>query len=325
MRNATLIFCMKGKMAKKVTYIFLIVFLLCSLSGCKHEQTEDIYILYTNDVASEVDGEVGYAGVKGLKDQMEKQYNYVALVDAGDYYDGSLSKSSDGKAIMKIMNAVGYDVVTIGNQEFSIGLDALKDDIAHSDFKYVSCNIRYTGKGFNPLRKVKPYVIKNFGGTKVAFIGVTTPETLIPNKPAYEAILDNGEPIYDFYGDNEGQDLYAQIQKTVDKVRKKVDYVILIAHLGTFGVMDGYSSYEVIGHTNGIDVVIDGHSHAIISGEPVLNKDGDQVALTSTGEKLENVGVLQIHPDHTFTTVLYPSVYEKDESIESLIQSIVSQ
>ena len=223
------------------------------------------------------------------------------------------------------MNAVGYDVAVIGNQEFSIGLDALKDNIRHSDFQYVSCNMRYTGRGWNPLSKVKPYVIKNFGGTKVAFVGVTTPETLIPNKPAYEAITENGVPVFDFYGENEGLDLYEQIQKTVDKARKRADYVILIAHLGTFGVTDGWSSYEVIGHTNGIDVVIDGHSHAIISGEPVLNKDGDLVALTSTGEKLQNVGILQIHPDHTFTTVLYPSASEKDESVESLIQSIVSQ
>ncbi len=316
---------MKMTVKNKFLTVFIMLCMLLTLSACKHEQTEDIVILFTNDVASAVEGDIGYAGVKGFKNELEAENKYVALVDAGDFLDGQLSRDSAGKKIVKIMNAVGYDAAAVGNQEFSNGVDELRDCIKSSDFAYLSCNLKYVGKGRNKLSGVKPYVIKNYGGTKVAFIGVTTPETLIPGKPAYIAILENGEPAYDFYSGNDGWDLYEQIQKTVDKVRKKVDYVVLLAHLGTFSVTEGFSSYEVISQTSGIDIVIDGHAHAVISGEIVLNKEGEDVLIVSTGELLHNIGIMRIHPDRSIETVLYPMAYQKDEKIEELVSSLLSQ
>ncbi len=292
------------------------------MSGCEHEQTEDIYILYTNDVASEVNGDIGYAGVKGYLDEMRNEHKYVSLVDAGDFFDGALSFASKGKSIVEIMNAVGYDVAALGNQEFAIGLDALSENIDASDFEYLSCNIKYLGPGQDPLKKVKPYVIKKYGYTKIAFIGVTTPETLIEGKNARAAIEKDGEVLYSFYEGNDGEDLYEQVQKTIDKVRNRVDYVIVVAHLGSNSVTEGFSSVELIDRTSGIDVVIDGHSHTVNPGEGVYDADGNNVVLTSTGEKLQNIGVLTIHPDHTFNTVLYPSVYEHDVSVQALIDSL---
>ena len=310
---------------KKLLKILLLIFILC-LSGCNVEQTENIYIVYTNDVGGEVNGEIGYAGVKGYLDSLKKEKKYVSLVDSGDFLEGNLAIKTNGEAIVDIMNAVGYDVVALGNQEFSLGLDVLSSAANRSKFPFVSCNIKYLGKGRNPLRKVKPYVIKRYGWTKIAFIGVVTPETILRDgKPAYNAVTNNGEPLFYFYEDNEGQALYDQIQKTVDKVRDRVDYVILLAHLGSNSTIEGFNSYDVISHTNGIDVVIDGHSHTVISGEGVPNKDGTMVVLTSTGEKLQNVGVLDISPEHTYTTVLYPIIYEKDESLQGLIDSLVEK
>ena len=135
------------------------------------------------------------------------------------------------------------------------------------------------------------------------------------------AIEKDGQLLYGFYEGDEGEELYSQVQKTIDKVRKKVDYVIVLSHLGSNSVTEGFSSYDLIDHTSGIDVVIDGHSHTVISGEGVYDSEGNNVVLTSTGEKLQNLGVLIIHPDHTFNTVLYPSVDEKDSSIDELIAS----
>ena len=304
-------------------FFYFLIFLLCvSLSSCKHEQPEDIYILYTNDVAGAVYGGVGYAGVKGYKDQLKNEHQYVSLVDAGDFFDGSFSERDKGKAVVQIMNMVGYDVVAVGNQEFSIGLVALAENIAESAFDYVSCNLKYIGKESDPLMKVKPYVIKKYGWTKVAFIGVTTPETMTEGKPSYEAIRQDDQFLCRFYEENDGSDLYEQVQRTSDKVRNKVDYVIIVSHLGSNSVTEGFSSYDLIDHTSGIDVVIDGHSHTVISGEGVYDADGNNVVLTSTGKELENLGVLTIHPDHTFNTVLYPSVYEKDSGIDELISSL---
>ncbi len=285
-------------------------------------QTEDIYILYTNDVASAVDENFGYAGVKGYKDMLKEEHEYVALVDAGDFFDGTLASRSNGEDIVELMNAVGYDVAAVGNQEFSIGIKALKRNIRNSDFKYVSCNIRYIGNKWNMLKRVKPYVIKRYGPIKVAYIGVTTPETLTPGKMAYVACLENGEVAYDFYQADEGLELYDQVQKTVDSVRNKVDYVIVLAHLGSNNVTEGFSSYDLITHTRGIDAVIDGHSHTPILGEPVLNLDGEDVALTSTGQKFQNLGVMVLKSDHTIFTNLYPTIYESDEKIEKLVEEI---
>lgn len=312
-------------MKKNVLKILTVMFLVLSLSSCKHEQTEDIIILYTNDVASKLDGNITYAQVKGYKDMLESENHYVSLVDAGDFFDGPASSFSKGSYIVELMNMVGYDFVVLGNQEFSIGLDALKKNIDDSDFTYLSCNLDYTGFLGNPLGKVKSYAIKNYGGTKIAFIGVTTPDTLTPGKPSYDAVVKDGKLLYHLYEDNEGQDLYKQVQKTVDKVRKKVDYVIVLAHLGQNSVKEGFSSYDLIANTSGIDVVIDGHSHTPNDGEAVTNIDGEMVVLTSAQEKLEFLGELRIHPDHTYNTVLYSSINETNENVEELIQAIQNQ
>ncbi len=310
---------------KRLLILSIFILVLC-LTGCEHEQTEDIIILYTNDVAGELHGNVSFAELKAYKDKLMTENKYVSLVDAGDFLDGIVSRVSNGKYIVELMNAVGYDFVAVGNQEFSNGLDELAENIDDSAFVYLSCNLKYIGGWRNPLRKIKPYVIKNYGGTKIAFIGVTTPETLKPGKRSYSAITnDDGELLYSFYEGNDGQDLYAQVQKTVNKVRKKADYVVVLAHLGQNSVAEGFSSYELIANTRGIDVVIDGHSHTPNSGEAVDNMDGEMVVLTSTQERLEYLGELRIHPDHTYTTVLYWSFEESDESIEELTRSIENQ
>ena len=292
------------------------------LSSCTHEQKDDIYIVFTNDVASTIDGNIGYAGLKGFTDQIRMEHPYVTLVDAGDFYDGDVAAKSKGVYITDLMDITGYEIVAIGNQEFSIGLDALGANMNDADFAFVSCNIKYLGDGEDPISARKPYVIKNYGGTKIAFIGVTTPETTKPGKAAYNAILKDGELLYDFYGGNEGQDLYDQVQKTVDSVRKKVDYVIVLAHLGMNSVMKGYSSYELIANTTGIDAVIDGHSHTLNTGEAVPNKEGINVILTSTGQKFENIGVMTINKDHTFTTVTYPVTYYYDDRVSQMVDEI---
>lgn len=313
-------------MKKSYLKLITLIVVMTSVFGCSFEQTESIFILYTNDVGGQANGEIGYAGVKGYADYLKSKNKYVSLVDSGDYLEGKLADISDGEYITQIMNEVGYDVVAVGNQEFSHGVNALAKNISRSRFDYVSCNIKYLGAGFNPLRSIKPYVIKRYGWTKIAFIGVTTPETILKTgKPSYEALMKNGEAQFYLFEDYEGKELYDQIQKTVDRVRNKVDYVILLAHLGSNSTIEGYNSYDVISNTNGIDVVIDGHSHTVISGEAVNNKDGEIVVLTSTGQKLENIGVLEIHPDHSFMTILYPSVYETDSSTQELVDYLYSR
>ena len=310
---------------RKIKLLILILLMLPVMCGCHHEQTEDINIVYTNDAANVLKGDVGYAGVKYFKDQLQANSSYVTLVDAGDFYDGTISSEGGSIYITNIMNAVGYEIVAVGNQEFSIGLDDLKNNISNANFTFLSCNLKYLGSGNDPLADVKPYVIKKYGWTKVAFIGVTTPETLVPGKAAYNAIVEDGQVLYSFYENEEGEQLYKQVQKTIDSVRKKVDYVIVLAHLGSNSVQPGFSSIDLIANTTGIDVVIDGHSHTPNTGEAFTNKDGESVILTSTGEKLQCVGLLTIHPDHTYNTALYYSAGGKDQEIEAICDSVYEE
>ena len=125
--------------AFKIISILLLSLALCS---CRQEQSEDIYILYTNDVASTFTGNIGYAGVKAYKNKLEEEHSYVSLVDAGDFLDGDIAALSRGEFNVEVMNAVGYDVAAVGNQEFSVGLSALANDVSESKFTYISCNLR---------------------------------------------------------------------------------------------------------------------------------------------------------------------------------------
>lgn len=307
---------------KRIFSLLSLILLLCS---CTYEQNDDIYILFTNDVASCMNNGVTYAGVKYYKDELMAEHRNVMLVDAGDFFDGDVSAYSKGEEIVTVMNAVGYDIVCLGNQEFSIGMDALKKNISESDFDYLSCNLKYLGKGNDPLKAVKPYVIKKLGGVRVAFIGITTPETLIPDKPAYEAITLDGQTIYSFYEHDDGQELYERVQKIVDKASRRAEYVIVLSHLGSNSVMEGFSSYDLIANTTGIDVVIDAHSHNEIFGEVVPNKEGINVILTSSGHELRYLGELIIKTDHTYQTTLYSIVYGKDDYVQAIVDGIYAE
>ena len=293
-----------------------------TLCACSNEQREDIFILYTNDTASELHGDISFSNIKGYKDRLVNEGKGVFLVDAGDFLDGSISYRSKGLDIVKIMNLVDYDAAALGNQEFSIGVDALKECIEASDFDYLSCNMRFTGLSEEPLKAVKPYVIKKVKGISVAFIGVTTPDILIPGKPSYEALIENGELIYDFYEGNKGYDLYERVQSFIDEASKKADYVIVLAHLGSNSTREGFSSYDLIANTSGIDALIDAHSHTLVEGETVLDKDGNEVLLTSTGEKLSRLGVMKLSIDHSCSSMLLSSIDETDSEVDQLIESL---
>lgn len=308
---------------KKAIQLLLITIMALCMFGCSHEQDHDIYILYTNDVHCAAEGNIGYAGVKYFKDSYVNSHTYVAMVDCGDFASGGpIGQYREGEEIVMLMNDCGYDVAVMGNQDFIYGMDAAVSMIEQAKFSIVGCNIKYTGSNSNRLNGISPYVIKKFGHTKVAFIGVMTPDTLIETKPSHKAFMEDGALVYSMYEGNDGQDFYDQVQKTVDSIRKKVDYVIVLSHLGIESKSEPYTSFSLITNTTGIDVVIDAHSHTVNFGEFLPNKDGEDVVLTQTGKELEYVGELILRKDHTYSTVLYPNVDGKDPFIEAEINDI---
>ncbi len=266
-------------------------------------KSDDIVILYTNDVHCGVDDNIGYDGLKLYKREMETQYEHVILVDAGDAIQGApIGSFSKGAYITELMNAVGYDAAAVGNHEFDYGMKELMVRAEELNCGYISANFysRETGELL-----FDPYKIIKAGDKKIAFVGATTPETLFASTPVYFQ-NDKGEFIYGF---GEEGDIYELLQTAVDNARGEgADYVIIVGHLGESSVKKGWSAPEIAAELTGVDVIIDGHSHETTPGMKVASKDGKDTVITQTGTKLANIGKLVITSDGKITTGLVDSV-----------------
>ncbi|MBR1831038.1 MAG: 5'-nucleotidase C-terminal domain-containing protein [Ruminiclostridium sp.] len=272
-------------------------------------KSDDIVILYTNDVHCGIDVNIGYDGLALYKREMQAQYENVLVVDAGDAIQGMpVGTLSKGAYITRLMNAVGYDAATLGNHEFDYSLKTLQVRAEELDCGYVSANFynKETGK---PL--FDAYKIIEAGDKKIAFVGATTPETLSGSTPIYFQ-NDAGEYIYGF---GEDGSIYELLQTAVDDARDDgADYVILLAHLGENYVREGWSAQEVVAELTGVDAVIDGHSHEVTPGITVKSKDGKDVVITQTGTKFANIGKMTITTDGRISTELINSVPAPDEN-----------
>ena len=286
------------------------------------EKSNDIVILYTNDVHCAVDDNIGYAGLAAYKKEMQAAYNYVALVDCGDSVQGDvIGTLSKGEYLVDIMNEVGYDFASFGNHEFDYTLPQLQKLIDKAKYQYLCCNLTYTAKDGKGLTGYKAYEIKTYGNTKVAFVGIDTPESFTKSTPTYFQDA-NGNFVYSFAEGNNGADLYNKVQETVNAAKKDgATYVVAIAHLGIDESSEPWRSTDLIANTTGIDVVLDGHSHSTIEKEMVKNKDGKEIPLSSTGTKLVNIGKLTIS-DGKFTTELVTNYAVKDDATDAFVKSI---
>ena len=288
---------------KKILALFTA---LCLLLGCAVAEEpaapalqKDLVILFTSDVHCGIEQNWGYAGLYALKEKLS-QDNYVLLVDDGDAIQGEpVGTMTRGDAIVNIMNAVGYDVAIPGNHEFDYGMDTFLELAKKASYTYVSCNFNKEGELVFP-----PYVIKEFDGVKIAFIGVTTPTTLRSSTPSY-FMNGDGQFIYGFLQDETGEALYAAVQKAADDARAEgAAYVVLLAHLGDEAECSPWMYNEVIGNTTGIDILLDGHSHDT-NQVTVLNKDGKPVLRAACGTKLQEIGAVTIGKDGSISGRLH--------------------
>ena len=286
------------------------------------DESKGIVVLYTNDVHCAVDDNIGYAGVAAYKNAYEKAGYEVVLVDSGDAVQGAtIGTLSKGEYIVEIMNELGYAAAAVGNHEFDYGMDRFMELTELADYDYVAAN--FVDKDGNLV--VDAYTIVEAGGHKIAFVGAATPETFTSSSPAYFQD-ENGNFIYGFCEGGDGSDFYAAIQSAVDSAAAEgADIVIVLSHLGTNLESAPYSASDLIENTNGIDAVLDGHSHSVWAGEIVLNKDGEEVLLSSTGTKLENLGSLTIVDTEDgidFTTELHHEVIFQDDAMAAFVAGI---
>lgn len=259
------------------------------------ELSDDIVVLYTNDVHTYIDGELSYDNIAAIKKELEKMYKYVVLVDAGDHIQGTAYGAMDkGKTISEMMNAAGYDAATLGNHEFDYGMQGCLDAIKRADFPYLSCNFYHENNGVRGENVLDSYKLFELGGDTVAFVGITTPETFSKSTPAYFQNSD-GDFIYNISGGDDGKELANDIQEAINSARENgATKVIALGHLGVDPSSKPWTSEEIIALTSGLDAFIDGHSHTIMKCENVANKEGKNVILTQTGEYFNRIGVMII-------------------------------
>ena len=278
---------------------------------------EDIIILHTNDIHCGVLDNVGFPRLSQYKKDLQKAGHKVLLVDAGDCVQGApIGKLSKGESVVRIMNAVKYDFLIPGNHEFDYGMDQFFKLAKMQKSKYHSCNFIDLRTNTLPLF---PSKIINIGGKKLGFIGVTTPQTLNTSTPKYFQD-DKGNFIYGFFEDETGEKLYAQVQRTIDQVRKDgAQYVFIVGHLGMEGSIPRWASPAIVRNTRGLDALIDGHSHEKYAARYEKNLDGKEILITQTGTKLQTIGKLVLKDDGSFVSTLETDLKNSDKKVEKLI------
>ena len=285
-------------------------------SACWTGEKSEVTILYTNDVHTYIDKqapELTYAAIAALKQSYQNAGKKVLLVDAGDHVQGTAYGSMDqGASIIELMNAAGYDAATPGNHEFDYGMDRAKELMRDADFPYLSCNWVDLRTNLRVLPEIKVFVR---GGVRIAFVGITTPETFTKSTPAYFMNKAQTKYIYDILGGEDGQKLYSAVQKAVDKAKCLADVVIGLGHLGVDPSSSPWTSEEGIAHTTGFDAFIDGHSHTVMENKQVADASGRLVTLTQTGSYFANVGEMTIAPDGTISTRLVSTYDQEDVAV----------
>lgn len=315
---------------------YLSLFSLLTMSvvlftGCKtsklpvnqvYEKQKSIVVIYDNDVHCGIDG---YAKMAGYRDAVSDTA-YSALVSSGDFLQGGTTGAlSHGQYIADIMKHMNYDAITLGNHEFDYGVPVMLNLLNQVGAPVACVNFR----DMQNKRIYEPYVMKQMGNKKVAFIGAVTPTAMATE--AYSFFDKDDNQLYDLAE----KEVYQLVQEQVDAARSNgADYVVVITHLGEEKNYMNVDSHGLVEATNGIDIVLDGHSHSVIPQDIVYNKDGKPIIVTQTGTKLANIGKLVISPEGKFITELIPiekvtqvnaEVQQATDSIKTLMDALVNR
>ena len=290
---------------KRILGLVLTMVMLLSLTGMAFAEGEaalqqDVVVLFTSDAHCGIDQGFGYAGLAAIRQSLEEAGNHVVLVDNGDSIQGEpIGTMTTGEALIELMNTVGYDIAIPGNHEFDYGMERFLELTEKANFPYISANFNKEGE-----LVFAPYVIKEFDGVKIAFVGVTTPKTITSSTPKYFQD-EEGNFIYGFMQDETGEKLYAAVQSAVDAARGEgAAYVVALGHLGNEEACAPWTYADVIANTTGIDALLDGHRHDTDQVQ-MENKDGQTVLRSGCGTKLAGIGCLRIGKDGKLSTELF--------------------
>ena len=269
------------------------------------ELSDDIVIIHLNDVHCGFNDTIGYDGFVLYRKELEKKYKKVIAVDVGDHAQGGvLGAISEGEAVLDILNKIKFDVTTLGNHEFDYGIEQLNKLNEKMSTKYISLNACYRK---NKTQLFEPSTMVEAGGKKIGFIGIVTPLTF---SKTYLSTLreSDGTAIYNFLSNKE--ELYTTIQGEIDKLRSEgANYVILLTHVGMN--VEEYTSNDILSNLNGVDAVLDGHTHKVYNTTS-KDKENKDIHIAQTGTKLANIGQLIIKGDGTILSENIAEVPEPD-------------
>ena len=298
---------MKKLCKRIITFSLVLCMALSVFTGVVYAaDTDTVVILYENDVHCAVEG---YSKLAAMKKELSETYTNVGVVSVGDFVQGgTLGAVSKGEYIVNLMNKVGYDAIALGNHEFDYQLPRLNELNAMSNTKFISCNFQKIGEDKSYF---EPYTIVSYGSVDIAYIAITTPETINSSSPA-QFKNDKGELIYTF---NESK-LYDIVQTNINAAETAgADYVIALSHIGYDESGNLADITDVIENTDGFDVVLDAHSHSVIEEKVIKDKSGDDVLLTSTGTKFEYIGKLTIKNGAFDTELVEVESYTKTDPV----------
>ena len=270
------------KHTKKLLSLLLVLCLILSLSCTAFAADEakpltgKTVILHSNDVHGAIDL---YAAMASLKADYEAQGAEVILADAGDYSQGTVYVSvHKGADAVTMMTATGYDVATIGNHEFDYGYAQLAENMKAAKFKVLCADV--LGADGKTIFDANTIIEK--GGVKIGFFGLETPEAQTKANPKLIEGLK-------FLAGKDGKELYACADAQVKALKEQgADLIVCLSHLGIDGSSEPYTSYDLAKNVKGIDFIIDGHSHTVMTAGP----NGE--AIQSTGTAFANIGVITI-------------------------------
>jgi 2',3'-cyclic-nucleotide 2'-phosphodiesterase (5'-nucleotidase family) len=289
------------------------------------QQQKPIVVLYENDMHCAIDN---YARLAGMRETIASGDSLaVALVSCGDYLQGGVAGSiSKGQYIVDILRHMNYDAIGLGNHEFDYGVPRMNELLSQLPYPVVCANFFEAG---SPVPFYAPYIIRQLGGRRVAFIGAVTGEAM--RSEAYSFYNDNGHLLYDL----KPMEVSRIVQQSVNEVRSQgADIVVLISHLGEQPVANTVNSHELVARTRGIDVVLDGHSHSTIECSEAPNLDGRMIPVSQTGTQLQNIGKLTITPEGKCITQLIPlsdAVYQQPhvkavtDSVKALMKQVTDR
>ena len=298
---------MKKLCKRIITFSLVLCMALSVFTGVVYAaDTDTVVILYENDVHCAVEG---YSKLAAMKNELSETYTNVGVVSVGDFVQGgTLGAVSKGEYIVNLMNKVGYDAIALGNHEFDYQLPRLNELNAMSNTKFISCNFQKIGEDKSYF---EPYTILSYRNVDVAYIAITTPETINSSSPT-QFKNDKGDLIYTF---NESK-LYDIVQRNINAAETAgADYVIALSHIGYDESGNLADITDVIENTDVFDVVLDAHSHSVIEEKVIKDKSGDDVLLTSTGTKFEYIGKLTIKNGAFDTELVEVESYTKTDPV----------